>query len=294
MLVGFGPGGGTDNIARLYAVKLQEILNTPVIVENKPGASEVLAAQPVMAAAPDGYTLWLGTGSALAQGPGVRKDLPYDPLKNFTPVALVADGEAVLSVRPGVPAHSLGELIAYAKANPGKLNYGSAGVGAGNHLLAEYISLMTGISMVHVPYKSDVEVTRDAVAGNVDFALTTVAITRPFVTEGKLRALAVTGNQRLKTLPDVPSVAESGVPELRSMGSYTFFGLMGPTGLPPAVVQRLSDAINQIAAMPDVGQRMREGFMFEPTSSTPAGSRQYIERELTKWRELGKNLKVGN
>jgi tripartite-type tricarboxylate transporter receptor subunit TctC len=294
ILIGFGPGGGTDNIARLYAQKLQDLLNTPVIVENKPGASELLAAQPVMTAPPDGHTLWLGTGSALAQGPGVRKDLPYDPLKNFSHVALVAEGEAVLTVRPGVPVRTLPELIAYAKANPGKLNYGSAGVGAGNHLFGEYVQMMTGISTVHVPYKSDIEVARDAVAGNVDFAFTTLSLTLPFIQDGKLRPVAVTGSQRLKSLPDVPSVAEAGVPELKAMGSYTFFGLVGPAGMPPAVVQRLNDAINTIAVIPEVSQRMRETFLWQPTTSTPASFRQHMERELGKWRELGKTLKVGN
>lgn len=294
ILIGFGPGGGTDNISRLYAQKLQEILNTPVIVENRPGASELLAAQPVVAAVPDGHTLWLGTGSALAQGPGVRKDLPYDPLKNFSHVALVAEGEAVLTVRPSVPVRTLPELLAYAKANPGKLNYGSAGVGAGNHLLGEYVQMMTGISAVHVPYKSDLEVVRDAVAGNVDFAFTTLSLTLPFIQDGRLRPIAVTGSERLKSLPEVPSVAETGVPELKAMGSYTFFGLVGPAGMPPAVVQRLNEAINRIAVMPDVSQRMREQFLWQPTTSTPVSFRQHMEKELAKWRELGKNLKVGN
>lgn len=294
LLIGFGPGGGTDNIARLYAQKMQELLNTPVVVENKPGASELLAAQPVMSAVADGHTLWLGTGSALGQGPAIRKDLPYDPLANFSHVALVAEGDAVLTVRPGVPARTLPELIAHARANPGKLNYGSGGVGAGNHLLGEYVKMMTGISAEHVPYKSDIEVARDAVAGNVDFAFTTLSLTLPFIQDGRLRPIAVTGSQRLKVLPDVPSVAESGVPELRGMGSYTFFGLVGPAGMPPAVVQRLSDTINRIAVMPDVSQRMRENFLWEPKTSTPASFRQHMETELAKWRELGKSLKVGN
>lgn len=294
ILIGFGPGGGTDNIARLYALKLQEILNTPVVVENRPGASELLAAQPVMSAAPDGHTLWLGTGSALAQGPGVRKDLPYDPIRNFSQVALVAEGEAVLTVRTAVPVRTLPELLAYAKANPGKLNYGSGGVGAGNHLLGEYVQMMTGISAVHVPYKSDVEVVRDAAAGNVDFAFTTLSLTLPFIQEGKVRPIAVTGSQRLRILPDVPSVGEAGVAELKGMGSYTFFGLMGPAGMPPAVVQRLNEAINQIAVMPDVSQRMRETYLWQPMTSTPASFRQHMEKELAKWRELGRNLKVGS
>lgn len=293
IFVGYGAGGTTDMIARLYGAKLQEILKTPVIVENKPGASELQAIQPVMSAPPDGHTLYLGTGGALAQGPAIRKDLNYDPLKNFSPVAMVAVGEAILSVRPDSPVHSLSELIKLAKAKPGKLSYGSGGVGSGNHLLTEYMLLSTGASIVHIPYKSDLESTRDMVGGNVDFLMAAPLLAIPFIREGKLRPIAVTGPHRLKALPDVPSIAESGVPELKDMGSYTFFGLVGPAGMSPAVVQQLNEAVNKIAGMPDVGQGMRERLQLEPATGSPAALRQHMEKELSKWRESGKNIKVG-
>ena len=293
ILIGYGAGGTTDTLARYYVAKLQEVLNTPLIVDNKPGASEMLAAQPVMNAQPDGYTLWMGTGGALAQNPGIRKDLPYDILKNFTPIALVAEAEAVVVVRPNVPVNSFPELIAYGKANPGKLNYGSGGIGSGNHLQMEYLISVTGASYTHIPYKSEAEITRDIMGGNVDISMVTAQIALPLLNDGKVRALAVTGTQRIKAMPNVPSVAEAGVPELKSMGSYTFFGLMGPAGMPPAVVQRLNEAFNKVSAMPDVDQRMRETMMVRPKTVSPEEYRQVLERELGKWRELSKTVKIG-
>jgi tripartite-type tricarboxylate transporter receptor subunit TctC len=293
LFVGYGAGGTTDAIARMYAAKLQELLKTPVVVENRPGASELQAVRPLIAASPDGHALYLGTGSALAQGPAIRKDLNYDPLANFSPVAMVAVGEAIVGVRPEVPVKSLAELIRYAKSNPGKLSYGSGGVGSGNHLLSEFMLLATGASIVHIPYKSDLESTRDLVGGNVDLLMTSPLTILPFVREGKIRAIAVTGPQRLKALPDVPTVTESGVPELSTMGSYTFFGLVGPAGMPAPIVQQINEAINKIAVMPDVAQSMREKFQLEPATLPAAALRQHMEKEMAKWREAGKNIKVG-
>jgi tripartite-type tricarboxylate transporter receptor subunit TctC len=292
IFVGYGAGGGTDTLARLYAAKLQEVLNTPVVVDNKPGAQELLAAQPVMNAPADGYTLWMGTGGALAQNPGVRRDLPYELLKNFTPVALISEAEAVLFVRSDVPVNSLADLVSHGKAHPGKLNYGSGGIGSGNHLQMEYLTSVTGASFTHVPYKSDVEVTRDIMAGNVDIGLIIAQFAVPLVKEGKIKPLAVTGTQRLKELPNLPTIAEAGGAPLRGMGSYTFFGVMAPAGLPAPVAQRLNEAFNKVAAMPDVEQRMRD-LMQRPMAVTPADFRQYLERELGKWRDVGKRVKIG-
>jgi tripartite-type tricarboxylate transporter receptor subunit TctC len=293
LLVGYGAGGGTDTLARLYALKLQEVLNTPILVENKPGAQELLAAQPVMNAPADGYTLWLGTGGALAQNPGVRRDPPYDLLKSFTPVALLSEAEAVLFVRSDVPVNTLPELIAYGKANPGKLNYGSGGIGSGNHLQMEYLSSATGASFAHIPYKSDVEVTRDIMAGNVDIGLIIAQFAVPLIKQGKVKPIAVTGSQRLKELPNLPTIAEVGGAQLKGMGSYTFFGVMAPAGLPAPVVARLNEAFNKVAATPEVAQRMRD-VLQRPVIATPAEFRQTLERELSKWREVGKTVKLGN
>ncbi|UUZ77238.1 tripartite tricarboxylate transporter substrate binding protein [Polaromonas sp. P1(28)-13] len=292
ILIGYGPGGTTDTLARFYAVKLGEILNTPIIIDNKPGASELLAALPVMNSAADGYTLWMGTGGALVQNPGIRKDLPYDILKNFTPIALVGEAEAVMLVKPDLPVNTLSELIAYGKANPGKLNYGSGGVGSGNHLWMEYLIGATGARFTHIPYKSDVEITRDIMAGNVDMTMVTALIALPLLKEGKVKAIAVTGSQRLKSLPNVPSFSESGIPEIKSKDSYTFFALMGPAGMPTTVVKKLNEAINKVSMQPDVDQRVRETMQIRPKTITSNEYGQVLKQEVDKWRELGKTIKI--
>lgn len=291
IFVGYGAGGATDTLARFYATKLQDVLGTSVVIENKPGAQELLAALPVMNAPADGYTLWMGTGGALAQNPGVRHDLPYDLLKNFTPVAMVSEAEAIMFVRSDVPVNSLPELLAFGKANPGKLNYGSGGIGSGNHLQMEYLSSLTGTSFTHIPYKSDVEVTRDIMAGNVDIGMIISQFALPLIKEGKVKPIAVTGPQRLKELPNLPTFAEAGGAPLRTMGSYTFFGVMAPAGLPAPVLQRLNDAFNKVGAMPEVAQRMRD-LVQRPSVASPGEFRAYLERELSKWREVGKTVKL--
>ena len=292
ILVGFGAGGGADTIARLYALKMQEVLNTPVIVENKPGASQLLAIRPVLSAPADGYTLVLATGSGLAQGPGVRTDLPYDPLKDFSHVAMVATAPGVFFVNPEVPVRSMSELINYARANPGKLNYGSAGVGAANHLQMEYLTHATRVEMAHIPYKSDQDVTREVAGGSVHVGLTIAQLAIPLVAAGRLNALAVTGSERLPALPKVPSLSETGVPELKGIDSYTFYGLVGPAGMPSPVTERINDAVNKVSTMPDVVSRMRDVLFYEPATGSPAAFRQYLEKEVAKWRQVGKTIKI--
>ena len=210
ILVGYAPGGGADLISRVYGEKLQELLGTSVVVENKPGAFELFAAQPVVAAAPDGHTLWLGTTGALTMGPGVRTNVPYDVLKSFTHVGKIGEVEAVFIIKKDIPANTWSEFIAYAKQNPGKLNYASAGVGSGNHLLTEYLMGLTNITMTHIPYKGDADVMRELAGGGADFGIPTVATGSPFVKDGRVKALVVTGTQRAKALPNVPSLAEDG------------------------------------------------------------------------------------
>jgi tripartite-type tricarboxylate transporter receptor subunit TctC len=292
LMLGYAAGGGMDYLARLFAPKLEKILGVPVIVENRTGASELMAARPVMSAQPDGYMLWLGSGGAMTQGPGVRTDLPYQTLKDFTPIALIAEGEAVMLVKSDSPFKTMGDLVSYAKANPGKLMYGSAGVGSGSHLTVEYIMSLTGGSMTHIPYKGDIESTKDTIAGNLDFVMAMVQTATPMIRDGRLKPLAVTGPERVQALPDLPTVAGSGVPELASVGSYTFYGLMGPAGMPPAVVQRLNDAFNKVAAMPDISQKLKEISLRAPNASAAEFS-QYLNQELAKWTQLRGKVKVG-
>lgn len=293
ILIGYSPGGGMDSLARLLAPKLTEILKVPVVIENKPGASELMASQPVLHAAPDGYTLWLGSAGAMVQGPAVRTDLPYDPVKNFTPIAMIADGEAVLLARKQAPGNTMSELVAYSKNNRGKLTYGSAGVGSGSHLAMEYMIALTGASMLHIPYKGEAESTRDAMAGNVDVVLAMVQTAVPLITAGKLKPIAVTGTERLKSMPDLPTIAQTGVPGLEAVGSYTFYAVMGPAGMPQPIVKRINEAFNKAIAMPDVAQRMREVSLRPHTDSPEAFARQ-LAKDLATWKQLRGKVKIGD
>jgi tripartite-type tricarboxylate transporter receptor subunit TctC len=292
ILVGYAPGGGADLIARVYGEKLQEILGTPVVVENKPGAFEQIAALPVASSPPDGHTLWLGTTGALTMGPGVRSNIPYDVVKGYTHIAKLGEVEAVFLIRKDIPANTLTEFIAYARQNPGKLNYASAGVGSGNHLLTEYLMGLSNISMTHIPYKGDADVVRELAGGSADFGIPTVATGAPFVRDGRIKALVVTGSQRAKALPSTPSLAEDGgVDALKPYGTYAIYALLGPAGMPPAVTTALNQALGKIAVMPDVIQKL-EAANLRAATSTPGELKQYIEREVAKWKEVGKKLKL--
>lgn len=293
ILVGFAAGGGVDTVARAYAQKLQELLGVAVIVENRPGASELQAILPMIKSPPDGYTLMMTSASSLARGPGVRADLPYEPLRQMTFIAQAATVEAVYVVKNGLSVHTVPELLAYARANPGKLSYGSAGIGSSNHLLTEQLKMLTGTDLVHIPYKSDAEVAREMAAGTLDFAIAITSFTVPFVNDGKIRALAVTGSQRVAALPAVPTLDEGAVPELKGLGSYLFYGLVGPADLPQPIVAKLNEAMNKAAAAPEVIQRL-ETMKFHAASGSPADLKRLVERELPKWKEIGKTVKVGN
>lgn len=292
MMVGYSPGGGADLIARVYGQKLQEILGVPVVIENKPGAFEQLAAQPVTTAAPDGHTLWLGTSGALTMGPGVRTNIPYDVLKSFTHISKIGEVNAVIAIKKSIPVNSFKEFIAYAKANPNKLNYASAGVGAGNHLFTEYIMQLTQISMIHVPYKGDADVVRELAAGHVDFGIPTIATGTPFINDGRIKGLVVTGNQRSKALPNIPALAEEDVvAPLKNYGVYAIYGVLGPAGMPPAVTRMLNEAFTKISRMPDVVRQL-ESANISVSSSTPEELKLYIEKDVAKWREVGKTIKI--
>jgi tripartite-type tricarboxylate transporter receptor subunit TctC len=292
ILVGYAPGGGADLISRVYGEKLQELLGTSVVVENKPGAFELFAAQPVMTSAPDGHTLWLGTTGALTMGPGVRTNVPYDVLKSFTHIGKIGEVEAVFVIKKDIPANTWAEFVAYAKQNPGKLNYASAGVGSGNHLLTEYLMGLTNITMAHIPYRGDADVVREVAGGGADFGIPTVATGSPFVKDGRVKALVVTGMQRAKALPNVPSLAEDGgVDALKSYGTYAIYALLAPAGTPPAVTNALSEALKKISAMPDVIQKL-ETANVRASWSSPSDLKQYLEKEVAKWKEVGKKVKV--
>lgn len=292
ILVGFAPGGATDLIARLYAQHLKDALNTPVIVENKVGASELVAIRALMSSPPDGNTFWLAAGSSLTMGPAIREDLPYDISKDFTQIGLVATAPGVFFVHPSLPVRTLSELISYAKANPGKLNYGSAGIGSSSHLQMEYFLKASGISMTHIPYKATNESVQAVGGGYVQMGLAPAQPVIALAFDGRVRPIAVTSTRPLSAFPNVPTMAEAASGELKGMSGYTFYGLVGPAKLPTDIVVKINSAINKVAVIPEVAERMREVFSAEPTISTPVSYRQFVEKELAKWQEISKSLKT--
>jgi tripartite-type tricarboxylate transporter receptor subunit TctC len=293
IFVAFGPGGTTDSVARLYGQKMSELLHTPVIVENRPGGNQLNAIRALQSSSPDGYTLYAATGSSLVQNPALRKDLPYDPLKDFSLIGLAVTNPGVIFVNPELPVNSIKELLAYSTAHPGKLNYGSAGFGTAGHLGIEALMSITGMKMSHIPYKADSDVIREVMVGTVQVGMMPTLNAEPFIKTGKIRPLAVTTINRLPYLPDVPSLTETGIDQLTELEEpHTFIAFVGPAGMPLAIVAQLNDAINKVSAMPDVTKRVREGLFAEPATSTPASFREFIEGKLATWRVLAKTLKL--
>lgn len=288
LVLGFGVGGGADAIARLYAQKLGQVLDTSVIVDNKAGAYEQIAGQAVANAKPDGYTLWLSTTGGTVQAPLLKK-LPYDPLK-LSHVGVIAEADAVLAVKNGFPARTVDELIQYAKKNPGTINFGSAGTGAPSHLLLEYVQAVTDTKMTHIPFKSAGDVVRELAAGTIDIAIAVPASAVPLIQDGKFRAIAVTSPTRLKALPDVPTLEEGGVKELKGMSVYAFYAILGPAGMPPEVTKTLNDAFNKISQDPDVLQKA-DMMSFRAVTGTSAEFTSRIGRDSRQWNQVAQKIK---
>ncbi len=292
VIVGFSAGGATDSVARLYAERMGRLLGTPVIIENKPGAGQLAAVKTLQAAAPDGHTLYLGTGSSLAQGPGMRSDLPYDPLKDFTLIGLVGTTPGVIIVSPDLPVASVKELLDYSTANPDKITYGSAGHGTASHLQTEYLMSLTGANWTHVSYKSDGEVVREVAAGRIQVSVSTTQQAMPLITAGRLKPLAVTTTEPLAYLPDVPTLPKTGIKGIEGIEPYTFYGLVGPIGMAPQTVARINATINQVSSIPDVQSRMREILFADAQTSSPESFRAFMEKDIAKWKAVGAKVKL--
>lgn len=290
--LGFGPAGSTDAILRYYAPKMSQVLNVPVIVDNKPGAAQIPAIKAAMSAAPDGYSLFFGTGSAFSQGPAMRKDLPYDPLRDFVLIGLMAVAPGVIFMSPDLPVRTMRELVNYSTANPSRLNYGSSGVGAASHLQMEYLMSLTGLKATHIPYKADADIVREIMAGNVQLGMSTIQGAISFIASGKVRPLTVTNLRRQKALPDVVSLSEIEFKGIENLDPYSFYGLAGPLGTPANVVNTLNEAINKVSHMPEVVSYMQERLYAEPGTGSPAAFRAFIEKDQEKWRPLAKTIKL--
>ncbi|MGJ7581293.1 Bug family tripartite tricarboxylate transporter substrate binding protein [Variovorax sp. RHLX14] len=278
MVVPFPPGGPTDLIARVLAQTLGEQLGQPVLVDNRGGANGNIGANYVAKAPADGYTILYNT-SSITLSPSLYKNVPYDVSKDFTPIASVAVVPLGLVINPSVPVNTIGEFIAYAKANPGKLSYGSAGNGNVTHLGAFQFVQANGIEATHVPYKGSAPADVDLVGGQIQFMTDTVNSVMPFVRDKRLKMLAVTTGKRMALFPDVPTLAESGMPGFE-VGAWQ--GVMAPSGTPPAVVTRLNVEI--VRALNSTAVRERLALQgAEPLGSTPAAYGAYVQKELKRW-----------
>jgi tripartite-type tricarboxylate transporter receptor subunit TctC len=284
MVVPFPAGGTTDILARAVAQKLSESLGQQVIVDNKPGAGGNIGAQEVARSAPDGYTLVMGTVGTHAINPSLYKKMPYDHVKDFAPVSLVASVPNLLVVHPSVPVNSVKELIAYAKANPGKLNFASSGNGTSIHLSGELFKTMTGVQMTHVPYKGSAPAVTDLLGGQVQVMFDNMPSALPHAKAGKLKPLAVTSAKRFPGTPDIPTMAESGVPGYEAS---SWFGVLAPAGTPKEIVNKLSTEIAKALKTPEMKKKLEEQGA-EAVGSTPEEFAAHIKAETAKWAKVVK------
>jgi tripartite-type tricarboxylate transporter receptor subunit TctC len=281
-IVPFPPGGGNDTVARAIAQQMTPALGQPVVIDNRPGAGGSVGAEIVAKAPADGYTLFLAGVGSHAANPNLHARLPYDPIRDFAPITLVASAPSVLVINPAIPARTLAEFTAYARANPGKLNYASNGNGSAAQLAATMYESMAGVRMVHVPYKGIAQALTDLLSGEVQLMFGTIVALVPHVQAGKLRALAVTNRKRSALLPDVPTLAESGLPDYQS-GSW--YGVLVPAGTPRPIIDRLHGIIVKALQQPEVGQRLAaEGA--EVIGSTPEEFGAHIKTELARVAEV--------
>jgi tripartite-type tricarboxylate transporter receptor subunit TctC len=289
VMVGFAPGGPNDIIARAYSAQLAEGLGQPFVVENRTGAAGNLAAEAVARAAPDGHTLMLGSTGTNAVNPSLYAGLPFDPVRDLAPVSVVATSPSALAVHPKVAAHSVRELIALAKAQPGKLTYASAGSGSSQHLSAELFKQAAGVDMVHVPYKGAAPGITDLLAGQVDLSFAPVANVVPYAKAGKLRLLGVTSATRSSFAPDTPTLAESGVP---GFDVTTWYAVFVTAGTPAPIVERLNAELGKVSRSPKLREQLAGLGIDAAASASPAEARAYRDAEVERWGKLVRALGV--
>jgi tripartite-type tricarboxylate transporter receptor subunit TctC len=287
-IVASTPGGGTDIISRIVGAQLSIQLGQPFVVENLPGAGALTGTAQAAKAPPDGYTLQTGLTASMAVNPGLFAHLPYDPVNDFEPVGMLAEFQFVLVVSNNFPAHSVKELIAMAKAKPGEINYASAGNGTGQHLSMELFKLMAGVNITHVPYRGAQPAYADVISGQVPMIFDNIASALGQIKGGTVRPLAVSGSKRSALLPDVPTMAEAGVPGYEN---YVFFGLWAPKNTPQPIINKLNAEIKKALAVPSVRERIAaEGG--EPLDMPLADIKPYLKTQIDKWRDVIKRAGI--
>ena len=279
IIVPYTPGGATDILARLLAAKFTEAMGQQFIAENRAGAAGLVGAELAARAAPDGYTLWVGQASNLAINQHLIKKVPYDALRDFAPISLVAASPNLLVVHPSLPVRNVKELIALAQAKPGVINYTSSGSGSPGHLSAEYLKKLAAIDMVHIPQKGAAPALLDVVAGHADFYFTSPISAQPLVKAGRVRQIAVTSAKRFAPLPDVPSVAEAGFP---AFDITSWWGLLAPAALPKELLARLHGETLKAVAQPDTKDKLASQGI-QVVTNTPEQFAAYIRSEIANW-----------
>jgi tripartite-type tricarboxylate transporter receptor subunit TctC len=289
LIVPFPPAGATDIVGRIVAQKLGEQMGQPVVVENKPGAGGSIGSDLAAKSAPDGYTLLMATSSTHSIGPVLQK-LPYDPIRDFAPITHVANVPNVLVVSPVLPVNSVQELIAYAKARPGQLNFASSGVGTIVHLNGELFKMLAGVDLVHVPYKGTALSIPDVANGSVAMLFDSLASVQPHIKAGRVRPLAVNAQRRSALMPEVPTLAEAGMP---AFDRYTWFGMFAPAGTPKDIVARVNAEVATALKAPDLLERFAAAGA-EAVGSTPEQFVERIKSDAAKWAEVirAANVKV--
>jgi tripartite-type tricarboxylate transporter receptor subunit TctC len=282
LIVPSTPGGSVDTLARTIGPKLTERWGQQVVVDNRSGAGGAIAGELVAKSPPDGYLLLLGTIASLATNISLQKKLPYDPVRDFAPVTLVATQNLMLVVHPSVPAKTVKELVRFAKSQPGKLSFASAGNGTGSHLSGELFKQVAGVDILHIPYKGVAPAMVDVISGQVAINFPSILSALPHVRSGRVRALAVTGAKRTRAAPELPTMQEAGIRDYESM---TWYGIVAPAGTPQDIVAKLGSEVAAILRQPDIHERLsKEGA--DPVGSTPQEFGRFMQSEIEKWRKV--------
>ncbi len=281
-IVPFSPGSGLDILGRLLTPKLHEAMGQPVIAENRPGGAGRIGHEAVAKAAPDGYTLLLTALGPLIHTPILYPQTPFDPLKDFAPISLFVTGPLVIVVHPSIPVKNVKELAEFAKKRPGQLNFGSTGVGSVNHLLGEMFNLLTGAKIVHVPYKGGSDALSDLLGGQVEMVMTGVSPVIPYAKAGRLRVIVTTGRQRMPNMPEVPTMAEAGLPDAEIV---IWYGVVAPAATPKHIIGRLNREIAKAMSLPDLRERYVQQSVV-PETNSPEQFAQLIRDEYARWTKV--------